>query len=101
MGKRYFTATSGHILCFAQAQVKISIVLAQIHDLLYTISSDCIVGLTPAGRSKEEVLEMYTTWWDGLVSLGINLPFTKFGKALRAREELIEVIREVGIVLSS
>lgn len=44
------------------------------------------------GNSISDVLEALTTFNSGMYSFGINLPFTKFGKAMAARRFLLSII---------
>ena len=44
------------------------------------------------GKLLDEVINLFNIYWDGMFSFGINLPFTKFRKAMNARKALLKII---------
>ena len=46
-------------------------------------------------NTDSEFSELYKKWGDGLLSFPIDLPFTRFGQALRCRELLLEKIGSI------
>ena len=67
----------------------------------FIISTDAVFGIPFSERSVDEVLELLQIWMKGFCSFGINLPFTKFGKAWQARQELLHMIREAADLAES
>lgn len=61
----------------------------------YTLDIACklFVGLDTA--SDENLEKVYEAWSDGLLSIPIRFPFSKFGRAIRAREQLLARIDEL------
>ncbi len=65
----------------------------ELRNLTLDIACKLLVGLeqgaqTPLGKAFE-------TWCDGLFSIPLNLPWTKFGRAMRARDRLIAEIDQI------
>lgn len=72
---------------------------AQVRHYSFSVMTEAALGITfPVGDSwtRGVVLDYFRSWVSGLFSFGVNLPFTKFGKAMEARRHLIEMIDEVG-----
>lgn len=68
--------------------------LKEMKKFAFITVADAVFGIPFPGRSFDEVLELLQTWMDGFFSFGIDLPFTKFGKAMRARKELLAIIQK-------
>lgn len=68
--------------------------MLQMKSYAFNGATDAVLGIILPGRSADEVLELFRVWTEGIFSLGIDLPFTKFGKAMAAREALLEIIDE-------
>lgn len=60
----------------------------------FGVATDAVFGIILPGRSADEILELFQVWSQGILSLGIDLPFTRFGKAVVAREALLMIIDE-------
>jgi retinoid hydroxylase len=67
----------------------------ELRDYTFDIASNLLVG-TDNG-SQTPLGKLFETWCEGLFSLPINLPRTKFGKALRCRQQLLEYIETIVI----
>jgi len=65
------------------------------HLLFSTFIAEAVLGMKfPMGPwSRKDVCAALETLGHGLLSFGINLPFTRFGKAMAARESLLGMIR--------
>ncbi|MEM6502209.1 MAG: cytochrome P450 [Cyanobacteria bacterium P01_C01_bin.89] len=63
---------------------------SELRDYTLDVACKLLVGLDQG--SKTRLGTLYETWVGGLFSLPIRLPWTVFGKALKAREELIQEI---------
>jgi retinoid hydroxylase len=59
-----------------------------------SIATESFLGIDIVNSNKK-FSNLYTTWGDGLLSFPINLPFTKFGKALKSRYLLLDKIGEI------
>ncbi|WP_186375966.1 cytochrome P450 [Hyella patelloides] len=67
----------------------------QIRDYTFDIASNLLVSTD--GGSHTVLGELFEDWCAGLFTLPINLPWTKFGKALRCRKKLLKYIEEIVI----
>jgi len=67
----------------------------------FIVNSTAVLGMDFSDRSVEEVLEWFKVWANGIISFRINLPFMKFGKAMRARRVLLEIINEASTLAKS
>jgi cytochrome P450 len=67
----------------------------ELRDCTFDIASNLLVG-TDNG-SQTPLGKLFKAWCEGLFSLPINLPWTKFGKALRCRQQLLEYIEAIVI----
>jgi retinoid hydroxylase len=61
----------------------------------YTFDVACklLVGTDDAAESN--FAKLFEEWCEGLFSLPISLPWTKFGKALRCRQQLLKLIEAI------
>ncbi len=59
----------------------------EIRDYTFDIASNLF--LSTDGGTGSKVAELFTTFVDGLFTIPVALPWTKFGKALKARQELL------------
>ena len=66
---------------------------SELRDYTLDVACQLLVGLEQG--SKTRLGELYETWVGGLFSLPIRLPWTVFGKALKARESLIQEITQI------
>lgn len=67
----------------------------EIQDFTFKVSMNCIVGLPTEDVTTEELLKLLTDWFGGFFSIfGINLPFTGFGRAIKARNKLVKIVRK-------
>lgn len=60
----------------------------------FLVNITAVLGISFSERSLEEMMELLRVWEEGFWSFKINLPFTKFGKAMRARTAILEIISE-------
>jgi cytochrome P450 len=67
----------------------------ELRDYTFDIASNLLVGTD--GGSQTPLGHLFETWCGGLFSLPINLPWTKFGKALRCRQKLLDYIETIVI----
>jgi len=65
----------------------------QLRDCTLDIACKLLVGSQSV--SQTQLGEWYTTWVSGLFSLPINLPWTRFGQALRCRQNLLGEIEQI------
>ena len=65
----------------------------EIRDYTFDIASNLFVSTD--GGSKTPVGKNFETWCAGLFTLPISLPWTKFGKALKARKKLLKNIEQI------
>jgi cytochrome P450 len=61
----------------------------------YTLDIACKLFVGIDNGSTTRLGEAFETWCAGLFSLPISLPWTAFGKALQARDELLSEIEEI------
>ncbi len=67
----------------------------EMKQLTFDIASQLLVG-ADTGAQTERLSRLFTTLTNGLFSLfPLNLPLTKFGRAIAARDRLLEHIRQV------
>jgi retinoid hydroxylase len=65
----------------------------EIRNYTFDVACNLFVG-TDKGSSSP-LLELFEDWVKGLFSLSIDLPWTNFGKGLRARRELLKYIKQI------
>ena len=65
----------------------------EIRDYTFDIASNLFMSTD--GGSKTPVGEYFETWCGGLFTLPIALPWTKFGKALKARKKLLQSLEQI------
>ncbi|CAD7695285.1 unnamed protein product [Ostreobium quekettii] len=70
-----------------------------VHELssyTFSVVTEAAIGIRfPfAGHSRTDMLELFQIYVRGITSLWVNLPFTKFGKALKARQKLRDIVQE-------
>ena len=61
----------------------------------YTFDIACKLLIGTDNTSETILGELFETWCQGLFTLPINLPWTNFGKALRARKRLSQEIEQI------
>jgi cytochrome P450 len=61
----------------------------------YTFDIACHLFIGTEGNDLAPVRELFENWVKGLFSLAIDLPWTNFGKGLRARRELLKYIKQI------
>lgn len=66
----------------------------ELRTYMFDLASTLLIG-TETGSETAYLSQVFQTWCDGLFSIPINLPWTKFGKALRCRKLLLEKIEEI------
>jgi retinoid hydroxylase len=59
-----------------------------------SIATEAFLGIDVVDSDKE-FSHLYTIWGEGLLSFPIDLPFTKFGNALRCRKLLLDKINKI------
>ena len=67
----------------------------ELRDYTFDIASNLLVSTD--GGSHTALGELFEDWCAGLFTIPINLPWTKFGKALRCRQKLLQYIEEIVI----
>jgi cytochrome P450 len=65
----------------------------ELRDLTFDVACTLLVK-TQTG-SQTQLSQLFKDWSDGLFSVALPLPWTKFGKALRARQQLLIQIGEI------
>jgi cytochrome P450 len=65
----------------------------EIRDYTFDIACHLFVGIN--GSNLAPVRELFEDWVKGLFSVAIDLPWTNFGKGLRARRELLKYIKQI------
>ncbi|MGV2827279.1 cytochrome P450 [Myxosarcina sp. GI1(2024)] len=65
----------------------------ELRNYTFDIASNLLVGTD--GGSQTPLAELFETWCAGLFTIPINLPWTKFGKAVRCRKALLKYIEEI------
>ena len=65
----------------------------ELRDYTFDIASNLFVGTD--GGSQTPLGHHFEAWCAGLFTLPIALPWTKFGKALKARQKLLENIEQI------
>ena len=71
--------------------------LLKAEHLSFSVVAEAVFGLyfPIDGFTIEDVLDRFKVFNIGVYSLGINLPFTKYGKAMAARAFLLDIIEKV------
>ncbi len=61
----------------------------------YTFDTACklLIGIDYASQS--DLFEWFEIWGQGLFRLPVNLPWTKFGKAMKCREKMLKEIEKI------
>lgn len=62
----------------------------ELRNYTFDIAAKLFVGLD--NGSETRLCALFEEWCNGLFSIPVNLPFTKFGKALKCREEMLQEI---------
>ncbi len=65
----------------------------ELKNYTFDIACKLLIGLDQA--SQMPLSQWFETWGEGLFSLPWNLPWTRFGKAYRCREQLLNGIEEL------
>lgn len=61
----------------------------------YTLDIACKLLINIDQGSQTRIGKLFKIWDEGLFSIPLNLPWTKFGKALKARKELLKEIEGI------
>lgn len=61
----------------------------------YTFDVACKLLVGTDSSSDTRFAELFETWCDGLFTVPLSLPWTKFGRALRCREQLLVLIENL------
>lgn len=61
----------------------------------YTFDVACKLLIGTDSSSDSRFGELFETWCNGLFTIPLALPWTKFGRALRCREQLLSQIEEI------
>ncbi|GAB4533807.1 MAG: cytochrome P450 [Pleurocapsa sp.] len=67
----------------------------QIRNYTFDIASNLFFSTD--GDSQRTVGQLFYDWTDGLFTIPLALPWTKFGKALRARKKLLQYLEQIVI----
>lgn len=67
----------------------------ELRDFTFDIASNLF--LSTEGGAQSKVGKLFEQFSDGLFSIPVSLPWTKFGKALHARKELLEHLEKIVI----
>ena len=67
----------------------------ELRDYTFDIASNLLVGTD--GGSQSTLGKVFEDWCAGLFTIPINLPWTKFGKALGCRKKLLKYVEEIVI----
>ena len=65
----------------------------ELRDYTFDIASKLLVGTD--GGSQTPLVKLFSDWVEGLFTIPLSLPWTKFGKALRCRQELLKYIEQI------
>jgi retinoid hydroxylase len=65
----------------------------ELRNYTFDIASNLLVSTD--GGSNTTLGKIFEKWCNGLFTIPINLPWTKFGKALRCRQELLKYIEKI------
>ena len=65
----------------------------QLRDYTFDIASNLF--LSRDGGAQSQIGKLFEEFSGGLFSISLNLPWTKFGKALNAREQLVKHLEEI------
>jgi retinoid hydroxylase len=65
----------------------------ELRDYTFDVASSLLVGTE--GGSQMPFGKLFKDWGDGLFSIPLPLPWTKFGKALRSRRLLLNYIEQI------
>jgi len=68
--------------------------LTEMKRYAFAVNTTAVLGMDFSEKSAGEALELFKIFINGFISFEINLPFTKFGKAMKARTALLEIIKE-------
>ncbi len=61
----------------------------------YTFDIACKLLVGNDSSSETSLGQVFKTWCDGLFTIPLQLPWTKFGRALRCRQQLLAQIEEI------
>ncbi|CAD7701943.1 unnamed protein product [Ostreobium quekettii] len=66
----------------------------EVRDYAFSVVSEAALGIEfpVGGWTKETVLRNFQFFASGIFTLGVDLPFTKFGRAMEARRFLLKVV---------
>ena len=65
----------------------------ELRNYTFDIASNLLVGTD--GGSQTPLGHLFEDWCAGLFTIPISLPWTKFGRALRCRQQLLKYIEEI------
>ena len=65
----------------------------ELRDFTFDIAAKLFVGLD--NGAKTELGHLFETWCEGLFSLPLPFPQTRFGKAKRARKQMLALLEEI------
>jgi cytochrome P450 len=65
----------------------------ELRNYTFDVASTLLVGTD--GGSQTRLAHLFEQWCEGLFSLPISLPWTRFGKALKARDGMLEQIEAI------
>lgn len=65
----------------------------QIRNYTFDVAGQLFVGLE--NSSQTQLSHLFETWLGGLFSLPISLPWTKFGRALESRKQLLQELETI------
>ncbi|GMH35302.1 hypothetical protein BSKO_03170 [Bryopsis sp. KO-2023] len=60
----------------------------------FNVNTDCVIGMSSEKYPSSKILPIFERLLIGIISLGIDLPFTRFRQSLNARKDVLECIRE-------
>jgi retinoid hydroxylase len=65
----------------------------EIRNFTFDVACQLLIGKNSA--TYADIFQWFETWVSGLFSIPLNLPFTAFGKALKARENLLKSLEKI------
>jgi cytochrome P450 len=65
----------------------------QLRDYTFDVASSLLVG--EDSSSETNISQLFKDWCDGLFTIPIPLPWTKFGRALYCRKEILDHIEKI------
>ncbi len=66
----------------------------KVKPFAFRMATFILLGFNLSRERSQEYMQLFETWLNGFMGLPFNLPFTVFGKAMKARSKLLEITEE-------